>query len=148
MRFEQYIGKAVAIAIGADPAREHEDIGAAIGVKYCGLGLGSAPVDAIGQPEFARCRFELPQQRSPAEVNQAPMPIGREEGVGSDGATERRSDEVAQGAATVRERGGAPEGHEAVRQSGSQVNGKKSSEVGGKARGAGRLGRFANLKHT
>ena len=77
LRFEQNVGQAVAVSVVADPARQHEEVRAAVGVEHRGLRLRSAPLDAIGDAERSRRGLELAQQRSAADVRQLPVAIAR-----------------------------------------------------------------------
>ena len=79
-RLEQHVRQAVAIAVGGDPARQHEQVGAAIARQHLIVRQRAAPADPSGDAERRRPGLERRAQRPAADMLVAPVQPGRQRG--------------------------------------------------------------------
>ena len=78
MRLKQHIGEAVPVAVLRNFGGEHKEVGLTIRGEYLGLGAGASPLDPVVETDPLGLQPQPPSQCPAADVNKAPMKVGRE----------------------------------------------------------------------
>ena len=76
--FHEHVGEAIAVATFGDAARQHKNVGLAVGGQDNPLRLGAAPFDSPAQSKAAGPCLEVAEAFAAADVDKPPIEIIRE----------------------------------------------------------------------
>ena len=86
LRFEEHVGEPVPVAVAGDATRQNEDVGGAQACEQLGTGERPGPLDPIRDAGFCGELAKTPDERTAADVDEAPAKLRRQPG--------KRRDEV------------------------------------------------------